>query len=119
MWNDLSFPELERYLFSNSYDVNTLIELLETFDYERFKEMQADWLKHGRMMWYATGNISKETSTQIVEEAISLLDLQPVAKEELKNVKVVDLVSQSKNLHRADTTLPDPKNENSILLSYY
>ena len=119
MWNELSFPELDRYFFSSLNDVNTLIELLETFDYEKFKEMQADWLKHGRMMWYATGNISKETSIQIVEEAISLLDLQPVAKEDLKDIKVVDLVSQSKNLHRADITLPDPKNENSILLSYY
>ena len=44
MYDSLSFPELDRYLHSNLYDVNTLIELLETFYYENFKEMQADWL---------------------------------------------------------------------------
>ena len=119
MWNELTFPEFDRYFFSSHSDVNTHIELLKTFDYEKFKEMQANWLKQGRMVWYATGNISKETSTQIVEEAISLLNLQPVTKEELKDIKIVDISSQSKNLHRADITLPDPKNENNILLSYY
>ena len=119
MWNELTFPELDRYLYSSLSDVKTHIGLLETFDYENFKEMQVDWLKHGRMMWYATGNISKETSTQIVEEAIELLDLQTITKDELKDVQIVNLGSRSKSLHRADITLPDPKNENSNFLSYY
>ena len=39
MWKDLVFPELDRYLLANKYDMGTLVEILEALDYEMFKEM--------------------------------------------------------------------------------
>ena len=86
MWRDLVFPELDRYLISNKHDMNTLIEVLEALDYETFKEMQTQWLNRGRMMWYATGNLDKEESIRIVDEATQLLDLESIPKEELAEI---------------------------------
>ena len=86
MWRDLVFPELDRYLISNKHDMNTLIEVLEALDYETFKEMQTQWLKRGRMMWYATGNLGKEESIRIVDEATQLLKLKSIPKAELSEI---------------------------------
>ena len=119
MWRDLVFPELDRYLISNKHDMNTLIEVLEALDYETFKEMQTQWLNRGRMMWYATGNLGKEESIRIVDEATQLLNLESIPKEELAEILVVNLGSQNKHFHRVDITLPDPSNENSVFISYY
>ena len=45
------------------------------------------------MLWYAYGNLSKEQAKQIVDQAVQLLDLKSVAKEDLAPVRVVDLSS--------------------------
>ena len=81
--------------------------------------MQAQWLVSGRMLWYAYGNLSKEQAKQIVDQAVQLLDLKSVAKEDLAPVRVVDLSSQSDNFHRLDFTVEDASNENNCLLSYF
>ena len=75
MWRDLVFPELDRYLISNKHDMNTLIEILDALNYEMFKEMQDQWLNRGRMIWYATGNLSKKESIRIVDDATYLFNL--------------------------------------------
>lgn len=40
--------------------------ILADLTYARFKEMQGQWLKTGRMMWYAYGNLSKDQAKTIV-----------------------------------------------------
>ena len=92
---------------------------MQDFDYDKFKAMQAQWLVSGRMLWYAYGNLSKEQAKQIVDQAVQLLDLKSVAKEDLAPVRVVDLSSQSDNFHRLDFTVEDASNENNCLLSYF
>ena len=115
----LAHSELDRYVISNHSEIKTLSTYLESLDYNTFKVMRAQWLKRGRMMWYACGNLGKETSKQIVEQAIQLLNLQPVHREELVDIRHVDLSSQPNNFHRLDMTVPDASNENSCLLSFY
>ena len=58
----MAMSDLDRTLISNNSDIKTLISHLENLDYDTFKAMRAQWLKRGRMMWYACGNIGKETS---------------------------------------------------------
>ena len=42
-----------------------------------------------------------------------------IPKDELPDVRIVDLSSQPDNFHRLDFDVPDPTNENSCLLSYF
>lgn len=63
----MAMSDLDRCLISNNSDIKTLKSHLESLDYDTFKAMQAQWLKRGCMMWYACGNLGKETSKQIVE----------------------------------------------------
>ena len=58
----MAHAELDRYVISNMSEVKSKSTHLESFDYETFKAMRAQWLKRGRMMWYACGNLGKETS---------------------------------------------------------
>ena len=63
----MAMADLDRCLISNSSEIKTLSSHLENLDYNTFKAMRAQWLKRGRMMWYAYGNLGKETSKHIVE----------------------------------------------------
>ena len=47
------------------------------------------------MLWYATGNLSQEDATQITSQAIGLLNLESIPKEELPETRVVDLSTHS------------------------
>jgi len=50
-----------------------------------------DWLKSGRTLWFVNGNISKDSSIQLVEKAREILVLRPVDKEDLVDVRCVAL----------------------------
>lgn len=71
------------------------------------------------MLWFSYGNLTKDQSKQIVEQAVELTGLQSTPKDELPDVRLVDLSSQSNNFHRLDNTVKDANNENSCLVSYY
>ena len=58
----MAMSDLDRYLISNNSEIKILSSHLESIDYDTFKAMRAQWLKRGRMMWYACGNLGKETS---------------------------------------------------------
>ena len=45
-------------------DRNTL---LEVFTYTKFKEMEANWLQKGRMVWFINGNMTAPTAIGIAE----------------------------------------------------
>jgi len=77
-------------------------------------------MKTGRMLWFVFGNISPETSIEIVEEARKILSFEPASKEELAPARVVNLPLNSESgLLRVDNALVDPKNENSCLITYF
>ena len=38
--------------------------------------MKVEWLKSGRMLWYAYGNISKEDAIELCYNGVKLLNLQ-------------------------------------------
>ena len=115
----VAYSQLDTFLYANEVERSTLSQLLATFEYDTFKDMQMQWLKTGRMMWYSYGNLSIDQSKQIVEQAVQLLNLQTVAKEELPDLRIVDLSTHPGNFHRLDFSVPDPKNENSCLVSYF
>ena len=50
---------------------------------------------------------------------MALTGLTAIPKDELPDVRIVDLSSQPDNFHRLDFDVPDPTNENSCLLSYF
>jgi hypothetical protein len=39
-----------------------LAKAMEIFTYAEFKEMLKEWLKTGRMVWFAYGNLEKDTA---------------------------------------------------------
>jgi len=115
----LAVADIDSYLVANDTERSALKVILDTFDYDTFKSMQAEWLKRGRMLWFSYGNLTKDQSKQIVEQAVELTGLQTIPKDELPDVRLIDLSSQSNNFHRLDNTVKDANNENSCLVSYY
>ena len=87
----LAYAELDTYLFANDAEKKTMSKILEDFDYDAFKAMQSQWLKTGRMIWYSYGNLTKEQSKEIVDQAVSLMALQSVPKDSLPAVRIIDL----------------------------
>lgn len=81
--------------------------------------MRSQWLNKGRMLWYSFGNLTKDQSKQIVEQAIQLTGLQSIPKDELPSVRHIDLSHHTGNFHRLDFTVQEESNENSCLMSYY
>jgi len=47
-------------LYETDQEKKHLVQILESFTYEKFKAMQSQWLVNGRMVWYAYGNLSKD-----------------------------------------------------------
>lgn len=62
----LAYTELDTYLMADDSEKSKLNAILADLTYARFKEMQGQWLKTGRMMWYAYGNLSKDQAKTIV-----------------------------------------------------
>ena len=85
---------LEPIILDNAFDMKDLSKELESFTYQEFKEMQAMWLKNGRMVWYIHGNIHKDAAKSIVELAIQELNLNSVPKDSLTEVRTIDLSSE-------------------------
>jgi len=55
----LAHSYLDTILLEGGWEPSQMREILESFTYEQFKQMQAQWLKTGRMLWYVYGNIEK------------------------------------------------------------
>ena len=45
--------------------------------------------------------------------------MEAIGKDELPDVRIVDLNSSTQNFHRLDMTVEDASNENSCLVSHY
>jgi len=85
--------------------------------FEDFVKQEQTWLKSGRMLWYVTGNISKDASKAMVEKARSLFSLIPADKDDLADVRCVSFKPSAH--YSYEVSLTDNDNENSCLLSYF
>lgn len=63
----MAYAQLDTFVHANDVEKRALSQILDSFDYDTFKAMQQHWLKRGRMIWYAYGNLSKDQSKQIVD----------------------------------------------------
>ena len=115
----LAFAELDTTIHQYDVEKSKLGEILNDFTYETFEGMQSQWLKHGRMLWYISGNYSKEQAKQTVSQVVNLMNLESIPKEALSHVRLADLCSQPNNFHRIDRTVPDSNNENSCFISLF
>ena len=43
-----------------------MAEELQQFTFSKFQNLMKTWFKNGRMVWYVSGNISKEESLEMV-----------------------------------------------------
>ena len=71
----LAYAEIDRIIDDSAVEISKLATILERFTYEDFVAMKAQWLTRGRMLWFISGNYSKEQAKQTVEQALNLLDL--------------------------------------------
>lgn len=63
----MAYAQLDTFVYANDVEKRALNHILESFNYDTFKMMQKHWLKRGRMLWYAYGNLTKDQSKQIVD----------------------------------------------------
>lgn len=56
----MAYAQLDTFVYANDVERSALNQILDSFDYDTFKAMQANWLKQGRMLWYAYGNLTKD-----------------------------------------------------------
>jgi secreted Zn-dependent insulinase-like peptidase len=91
--------------------------ILKDFTYEDFKYQLGRWLKNGRAMWFIYGNLSEEASIEIVEDARTKINLNAVAKEQLRAVRHIKLPNGESC--RLDFEVPDEKNDNSCTMTYF
>ena len=68
------------------------------------------------MTWFSYGNISEDKSTQIVEEARSILNFNQPRLEDIADNRAIKI---NKGTKRLDFTLKDPENVNSALYTYF
>ena len=54
----LASAEIDTTIHEHEAEKSHLGEILNEFTYETFEELQSQWLKHGRMLWYISGNYS-------------------------------------------------------------
>lgn len=55
--------------------------------------MSKHWLVAGRTLWFISGNMSKETTIDMVTVAREVLGLNPVDKEDLVDIRAIALPS--------------------------
>jgi secreted Zn-dependent insulinase-like peptidase len=67
------------------------VKILDSLSFSDFADFLQDWLKTGRMLWFAYGNISKAASISIVESVRGIFPLYPVVKEALNGCRCVEL----------------------------
>ena len=79
--------------------------------------MMADWLKSGRLVWFVNGNFDKQVACETAESGNKILNLKPVARQDLHDIRAVNIDSQK--IHRLDFPVQDKSNDNSVLMSYF
>jgi len=113
----LAHSYVDTALLEGGWEPSQIRELLEPFTYEQFKEMQAAWLKTGRMLWYVYGNIDKKTSIETVEQARALLKITGVPRDSLADIRCIDVLPNT--IQRIDFEVQEKTNENSCLITYF
>lgn len=68
-------------MISGDPERRLMSQILQSITYADFQAFQAKWLKTGRMLWFAYGNISSQTAVDIVERARASLSLTAVARD--------------------------------------
>ena len=90
---------------------------LESFNFDKFQEYLADWLKAGRYVWYVCGNFGQEKAIELVESVKTEMALADVKIEELADVRAVSLPAGTCLL--IEQPLESKDNDNSCCFSYY
>jgi secreted Zn-dependent insulinase-like peptidase len=85
----------ENIVVTNAYEKNTMRKILETFTFEDLLRIAQDWMNSGRLVWFIHGNITKDTAVQIAEKARETLNLIPVDKEDLVDLRCIALAPNS------------------------
>ena len=58
----LARKQINSVLYDKEIQKSTQSEILASFEYETFRTMQTEWLKHGHMLWYCYGNLTPAAS---------------------------------------------------------
>jgi secreted Zn-dependent insulinase-like peptidase len=68
-----------------------LKQILEGFTFEEFLDINAGWMKSGRLLWFVSGNMSKETAISLAEKTRKVFNLRPTEKEDLVDIRCISL----------------------------
>jgi secreted Zn-dependent insulinase-like peptidase len=108
---------LDFLIINASNEKKVLRKILEKLTFEEFVSMASHWLKSGKLLWYVTGNLDKQSAIQMVEKARKVFSFGHVDKDDLADVRCVALKNKSHYLF--ESSLEDKNNENSCLVAYF
>ena len=111
------YANFENIVISAAIEKKVLRNILESFTFEEFVRVSKEWFKTGRFVWFVHGNIDKDVAVSLVERARETLNLKPVGREDLADVRCIAIPPNSHYL--LEIPLEDRTNENSCLISYF
>jgi len=91
--------------------------ILQQFSYADFQKYHAQWLTHGRMVWFICGNMNMKASIDLVEKARKCLSMKAIPRDRLLGCRSV-IIPEGQS-HRIDFPLLDKTNGNSVLISHF
>lgn len=86
-------PYIQAHKGADSVMVSTVFEekdkmqALEELSFESFVEQSKNWLKNGKIVALAAGNITPEVSEEIMRESAQILNLNPIGFDSVPAVR--------------------------------
>lgn len=88
----LAASYIDTVLMEGDWEEKKKRVITEEMTYEDFKQMQAQWLNSGRMVWFVYGNVSKDKAVATIDQAKNILKLTPVNRESLVDIRTLDVL---------------------------
>ena len=90
----LAASYIDTVLMEGDWEEKKKRVITEDLTYEEFKQMQQNWLVSGRMVWFVYGNIQKDKVISTIDSAKAILNLKPVTRESLVDIRSMDILPQ-------------------------
>lgn len=87
--------------------------LKEEMSYEKYIEMQKNWLKNLKLEWLIMGHLEEEEALKIVDSVEGSLKYNKIEKEDLHTTRLAKIPEMS--IHEYNELNTDPANPNSAI----
>jgi hypothetical protein len=78
---------LEPSMINSAYEKITLLKELNAFTFEKFVEMSRGWMKRGKLVGFASGNISKDNALQLGKLSKDILNIEEQGWDKIPQIR--------------------------------